>query len=90
MLRTISGPKRDKATEGWKKLNNEKLHSCTLQKYYYDQIKEGTICGRYSMHRRDEKGKKNSKKLRPLGIPRLRWEDSIKIDIKVTKYESMY
>jgi hypothetical protein len=53
VLRKICGPKRDKATMEWKRLNNEKVLVCTPHQIFSgDQIKKnemGGTCGRQDM-----------------------------------------
>jgi hypothetical protein len=67
VLRRIFGPKRDEVTGEWRKLHNEELHIL------------------YSSGRGEESvlgfgGKPEGK--RPLGGPRHRWENGIRMDLR--------
>jgi hypothetical protein len=70
VLRRIFGPKRDEVTGDWRKLHSE-------------ANEVGGACG---THGRGEKvykvlvGKPEGK--RPLGRPRCRWEDGIRMDLR--------
>jgi hypothetical protein len=88
VLRRISGPKRDEVTGGWRKLHNEELHKLYSSKNiirmtksrrmrwtgYVTCIVENRNAYRVLM------GKPGRK--RPLGRPRCRWEENIKIDLR--------
>jgi hypothetical protein len=86
VLRRIFGPKRDEVTGEWRKLHNEELHNMYSSLY----IKQGTS-GRmrwaeHMAHIGDERkvykvlvGKPEGK--RPLGRPRYRWKDGIRMDL---------
>jgi hypothetical protein len=62
--------------------------TCTLKTRYYqrDQIKENEVDRACSMHGRDEEHIENhGRKIwseKPLGRPRHRWEDNIKVDLR--------
>jgi hypothetical protein len=87
-LRRILGPKRDKATGEWRKLHNEELNDLysspsiirmikSRMMWWAEQVALGG--GSRGVHRvlvLKPKGK------RPLGRPRLRWEDNIKMDFQ--------
>jgi hypothetical protein len=89
VLRRIFGPKRDKVPGGWGKLHNEELHdlysSPSIIQIMNDQVEEaemGRACGSngekrnaYRLLAEKPEGK------RPLGIPRCRWVDNIKIHL---------
>jgi hypothetical protein len=78
VLRRIFGPERDEVTGEWRRLHNKELHAL----YSSPNFTSGVISRRTRWvgqvarvgDRRDD-GK------RPLGRPRRRWEDTIKIDI---------
>jgi hypothetical protein len=86
VLRRISGPKRDEVT-GWRKLHNEELHGLYSSPNIVRVIKArrmrwaghvarmGEVRGAYILV-----GKPEGR--RPLGRPRRRWEDSIKMDLR--------
>jgi hypothetical protein len=85
-LRRIFGPKRDEMTGGWRKLHNEKLHSLYSSPSRIRMIKPrrlrwaghvermGEMRNAYRMLVRKAEGKV------PLGRPRHRWVDNIKMD----------
>jgi hypothetical protein len=88
VLRRIFEPKRDEATEEWRKLHNEELYDLYSSSNILQVIKLGkmrqaghVVCigdrrGTY----RVLVGKYERKK--PLGRPRCRWEDKIKMDLQ--------
>jgi len=87
VLRRLSGPKRDKDTGEWRKLHNEELIDLYASPNIVRVIK--WIRMRWAVHvaRMGERrgvyrvlvGKPEG--MRPLGRPRRRWEDNIKIDL---------
>jgi hypothetical protein len=88
VLRRIFGPKRDEVTGGWRKLHNEELHGLYSSSSIVRVIKSrrmrlaghvarmGEIRGAYNIlvWRPEVR--------RPLGSPRRRWEDNIKMDLR--------
>jgi hypothetical protein len=86
-LSTIFGPKRDEVTGDWRKLHNEELHNFYSSPSVIRMIKEaeiGRTCStngvkrntyRIMMGKQERKGK-------PLGRPRRRWVDNIKMDLR--------
>jgi hypothetical protein len=87
VLRKIFGPKRDEVIGGWRKLRNEELHNL----YCSPSIIRITKARRMRwghVARLGEKryafrilvGKPEGK--RPLGRPRRKWEDNIKMDLR--------
>jgi hypothetical protein len=85
VLRRIFGPKRDEATEGWRKLRNEELHdlysSPNIVRVRENEM--GGVCSTDGEERgmyRVFVGKPEGK--RPLGRPRHRCEDNIKMDLQ--------
>jgi hypothetical protein len=86
MLRRIFGPKRDEVTGEWRKLHNEELNDLYSSPTIVRVIKSRTIRWVGHVARMAEGrgvyrvlvGKPEGK--RPLGRPRCRWEDNIKID----------
>jgi hypothetical protein len=85
VLRRIFGPKRDGVTGGWRKLHNEELHNMYFSPSIIRMIKSRRIRWAEYVARMGEKrnayrileGKPEGK--RPLGRPRCRWVDDIKI-----------
>jgi hypothetical protein len=88
VLRRIFGPKRDEVTGGWRKLHNEELHDLYSSPSIVRVIKArrmrwaghvalmGEVRGSYNILIGRPEGR------RPLGRPRRRWEDNIKIDLR--------
>jgi hypothetical protein len=87
VLRRIFGPKRDGVTGGWRKLYNEELHNFYSSPSIIRIIKSRRIRSVGHVARMGEKrnvyrllvGKPDGK--RPLGRPRCRWMDNIKMDL---------
>jgi hypothetical protein len=88
VLRRIFGPKRNEVTGGWRKLHNDKLDGLYSSLIVIRVIKArrmrwaghvacmGDVRGAYNILVGRPEGR------RPLGRPRHRWEDNIKIDIR--------
>jgi hypothetical protein len=87
VLRRIFGPKRDGVTEGRRKLHNEELHNLYSLPSVIRIIKSRRMKWAGHLARIGEKrkvyrllvGKPEGK--RPLGRPRRRWMDNIKMDL---------
>jgi hypothetical protein len=83
----IFGPKRDGVTGGWRKLHNEELHNLYSSPSIIRIIKSRRMRWAGHVARMGEKrnvysllvGKPEGK--RPLGNPRRRWIDNIKLDL---------
>ena len=77
VLRRIFGPKRDEVTGEWRKLHNEELNNL----YIIIIIWEGHVArmGEGRGVYRVLVGKPEGR--RPLGRPRRRWEDNIRMDL---------
>jgi hypothetical protein len=87
-LRRVFGPKRDEVTGEWKKLHNEELNDLYSLPNIVREVKsrriswvghvarmgEGRVVHRVLVAKPEGK--------RPLGRPRLRWEDNIKMDFQ--------
>jgi hypothetical protein len=83
VLRRIFGPKRYEVTGDWRKIHNEELLTryCAVDKIEKNEM--GGTCSAYGEGRvvyRVFEEKPEGKK--PLGGPRRRWEDNIKVDFK--------
>jgi hypothetical protein len=88
VLRRIFGSKRDEMTGGWRKLHNEELHGLYSSPSIVRIIKArrmrwaghvarmGEVRGAYKILVGRPEGR------RPLGRPRRRWKDNIKIDLR--------
>jgi hypothetical protein len=95
VLRGIFGPKRDEVTGGWRKLYNEELHNLCCSPSIIRIIKSRRIKWAGHVARMGEKrnayrilvGKPDRK--RPLGRPRRRWEDNIKIDLREIRWSGV-
>jgi hypothetical protein len=85
VMRRIFGPKRDGVTGGWRKLHNEEFHNLYSSPSIVRIIKSRRMRWAVHVERMGEKrnvyrllvGKPEGK--RPLGIPRRRWIDNIKM-----------
>jgi hypothetical protein len=90
VLRRIFGPRRDEGTGEWRKLHNEELHNLYSSPYIIRQVKSSQMRWAGHVERMGEErkvykvlvGKPVGK--RPLGRPRRRWEDGIRMDLKKT------
>jgi hypothetical protein len=88
VLRRIFGPKRGEVSGGWRKLHNEELHGLYSSPDIVRVIKAkrmrwaghaarmGEVRGAYNTLVGGPEGR------RPLGRPRRRWEDNIKMNLK--------
>jgi hypothetical protein len=95
VLRRIFGPKSDKVRREWRKPQNGKLHNLYSSPGIIRQVKSRRL--RWAEHvarmGEDRKayrvlvGKPEGK--RPLGRPRRRWEDWIKMDLRETYLRGM-
>ena len=88
VLRRVSGPKRNEVTGDWRKLHNEELRDIYSQTNIVRVVKSRRM--RWAGHvarmgvgrgvHRVLVGKPERK--RPLGRPRRRWKDNIKMDLQ--------
>jgi hypothetical protein len=88
VLRRIFGPKRDEVTGSWRNLHNEELHGlysspdivrvikARRMKWAGHVARMGEVRGAYNILVGRPEGR------RPLGRPRRRWEDNIKMDLR--------
>jgi hypothetical protein len=87
VLRRIFGPKWDEVTEGWRKLHSEKILDLDSSPCIIRIIKSRRM--RWAGHVARMVEKRNAYRLlvgklegkRPLGRPRHRWVDTIKMDL---------
>jgi hypothetical protein len=95
VLRRIFGLKRELVTGGWGKLHNEEPHSLSSSPSIIKMIKSRrmrlaghvTRMGEKRNARRILVGKAEGK--RPLGRPRRRWVDNIKMDLGEIELDAM-
>jgi hypothetical protein len=88
VLRRIFGPKRDEVTGEWGKLHNKELHDLYSSPSIIRIIKSRMMSWAGHVARMGKK-KKNAYRLlvgkpegkRPLGRPRRRWVDNIRMDL---------
>jgi hypothetical protein len=88
VLRRIFGPKRDEVTRGWRKLHNEELHNLYSSPSIIRVIKSRRM--RWAGHVARMGERRNAYRIlvvkpegkRPLGRPRRRWVDNIKMDLR--------
>jgi hypothetical protein len=83
VLIKIFGPKRDEVTGEWRKLHNEELHNLYSSPDIIRQVKSRRMrwAGHVARMGKERKVYKVWEGKRPLGRPRLRWEDGIGMDI---------
>jgi hypothetical protein len=87
VLRRICGPKRDEVTGEWRKLHNKELHDLYCSPSIIRIIKSRRM--RWAGHVARMGEKRNAYRLlvgkpegmRPLGRPRCRWVDNIRMDL---------
>jgi hypothetical protein len=88
VLRRIFGPKRDDVTGEWRKLHSEELHNLYSSPDIIRQVKSRRMRWAGHVARIGEEtkvykvlvGKPEGK--RPLGRPRRRWENGIRMDLR--------
>jgi hypothetical protein len=88
VLRRVFGPKRDEVTGEWRKLHNEGLSDRYSLPNFLQVVKSRRMRGAGHVARMGEPrgvhrvvvGKPVGK--RPLGRPRHRWEDNLKMDLQ--------
>ncbi|KAJ4437783.1 hypothetical protein ANN_13721 [Periplaneta americana] len=93
VLRKIFGAKRDEVTGEWRKLHNTELHALYSSPDIIRNIKSRRL--RWSGHVARMGESRNAYRVlvgrpegkRPLGRPRRRWEDNIKMDLREVEYD---
>jgi hypothetical protein len=95
VLRRIFGPQRDEVIGGWRKLHNEELHGlyallgivrvikASRMRWVGHVARMGEVRGAYNILVGRPDGR------RPLGRPRYRWEDNIKMDLRERGFEDV-
>jgi hypothetical protein len=77
VLRRIFGPKRDEVTGAWGKLHYEELHGLRMRMRWAGHVaRMREVRGAYNILVGRPEGR------RPLGRPRRRWKDNIKMDLR--------
>jgi hypothetical protein len=95
VLRRIFGPKRDEIIIGWRRLHNEELHNLYSSPNIIRMIKSRRMS--WAGHVAQMGRKRNAYKIlvgkpegkRPLGRPRCRWVDNVKIDVREIGWDGM-
>ncbi|KAJ4442648.1 hypothetical protein ANN_04237 [Periplaneta americana] len=93
VLRKIFGAKRDEVTGEWRKLHNAELHALYTSPDIIKNIKSRRL--RWAGHVARMGESRNAYRVlvgrpegkRPLGRPRRRWEDDIKMDLREIGYD---
>ncbi|KAJ4431422.1 hypothetical protein ANN_20019 [Periplaneta americana] len=93
VLRKIFGAKRDEVTGEWRKLHNTELHALYTSPDIIRTIKSRRL--RWAGHVAGMGESRNAYRVlvgrpegkRPLGRPRRRWEDNIKMDLREVGYD---
>ncbi|KAJ4444087.1 hypothetical protein ANN_05876 [Periplaneta americana] len=93
ILRKIFGAKRDEVTGEWRKLHNTELHALYSSPDIIRNIKSRSL--RWAEHVARMGESRNAYRVlvgrpegkRPLGRPRRRWEDNIKMDLREVGYD---
>ncbi|KAJ4444038.1 hypothetical protein ANN_05827 [Periplaneta americana] len=94
VLRKIFGAKRDEVTGEWRKLHNTELHALYSSPDIIRNIKSRRL--RWAGHVARMGESRNAYRVlvgrpegkRPLGRPRRRWEDNIKMDLREVGYDN--
>ena len=95
VLRRVFGPRRDEVTGEWRKLHNEELNDLYSSPNIVQVIKSRKM--RWAGHIAGMGDRKGTYRVlvgkpegkRPLGRPRCRWEDNIKMDLQEVRCGGM-
>jgi hypothetical protein len=87
VLSRIFGPKRDEVTGEWRRLHNEELHDLYSLPNIIQVIKSRRRWAGHVVHMGEKRGAYRilvgrPEGRQPLGRPRSRWEDNIKMDLQ--------
>jgi hypothetical protein len=88
VLRRIFGSKRDEVTGEWRKLHSEELHNLYSSSDIIRQLKSRRMRWAEHVARMGEEGRVykvlvgKPEGKRPLGRPRSRWEEGVRIDLR--------
>jgi hypothetical protein len=87
VLRRVFGPKRDEVKEEWRKLHNEELNDLYSVHDIVRVVKSRRRWAGHVARMGEERGVHRvlvgkPERKRPLGRPRRRWDDNIKMDVK--------
>jgi hypothetical protein len=93
VLRRLFGPKRDEVTGEWRRLHNEELYALYTSLYIIRVIKSKRL--RWAGHLARMLVRRGAYRVlvvkpegrRPLGRPRRRWEDNIKMGLREVGWE---
>ncbi|KAJ4427636.1 hypothetical protein ANN_25284 [Periplaneta americana] len=93
VLRKLFGAKRDEVTGEWRKLHNTELHALYSSPDIIRNIKSRRL--RWAGHVARMGESRNAYRVlvgrpegkRPLGRPRRRWEDGVKMDLREVRYD---
>jgi hypothetical protein len=94
VLRRIFGPKREKMAGGWRRIGKEEINNLYASKILLG-IKSRRLRSTGHVAHMGEIGSSwkilvgKPERKRPLGIPRLRWEDDIRMDLKEIRWENV-
>jgi hypothetical protein len=92
VLRRIFGPKRDEVTGEWRRLHNKELYALYSSPNIIRVIKSRRLRWAGHVARMGERRGSSSvlvgipERRRPLGRPRRRWEDNIKMDLREVRW----
>jgi hypothetical protein len=95
VLRKIVGPKRERLTGDWRRLHNGELHALYSSPNIFRVIKSGRMRWTGNVARMgDRRGTfqvlvGRPERRRPLGRPRHRWENNIKMDLQEVGWGGM-
>jgi hypothetical protein len=80
-LRRTLGPKREEVAGGWRRLHNEELHNFIRRIGHVALVGEMRNAYNILVEMPERK--------RPIGRPRHRWEDNIRMDLREMRWENV-